>query len=111
MKYTPTTAKGQNWAGFVELDRAYDWEPGLPNVPATSFVGIEAALWTELVETRDDADYMLFPRLAGVAERAWTGSTHNFAEYRRRLSHHGRRLQALGVRFYRSPQVNWEDGS
>jgi len=32
---------------------------------------------------------------------------HNFAEYRQRLAHHGKRLSALGVSFYRSPQVAW----
>ena len=109
MKYTAATGKGQKWAGFVELEQAYAWQPALPNVPSSAFVGIESALFTEFVESRDDADYLLFPRLAGHAELAWSGSVHNFAEYRLRLAHHGRRLRALGVNFYRSPQVDWEE--
>jgi len=32
---------------------------------------MEACLWTELVRTPERADYMLYPRLLAVAERAW----------------------------------------
>jgi len=108
MMYTPETAHGQKWAGFVELAPAYEWQPVVPGVPDAAIVGIESALWTEDIAKRADADYMLFPRLAGHAELAWTGAVHNFAEYRLRLAHHGKRLSALGVGFYRSPQVDWE---
>ena len=108
MKYTPTTPHGQNWAGFVELQQAYEWLPEVPGVPSSAIIGIESALWTEELATRADADYMLFPRLSGHAELAWSGAVHNFAEYRARLAHHGQRLSALGVNFYRSPQVDWE---
>jgi hexosaminidase len=109
MKYTASTPKGQKWAGFVELQRAYEWQPSIPNVPDAAIVGIESALFTELIENRAEADYLIFPRLAGHAELAWSGAGHNFAEYRRRLAHHGRRLSALGVNFYRSPQVEWQN--
>jgi len=34
-------------------------------------VGVEACLWTEMVRTAERADYMLYPRLLAVAERAW----------------------------------------
>jgi hexosaminidase len=50
---------------------------------------------------------MIFPRLAGHAELGWSGPGQGFGEYRRRLAHHGKRLSALGVNFYRSPQVAW----
>jgi len=33
--------------------------------------GVEACLWTEMVRTAERADYMLYPRLLAVAERAW----------------------------------------
>ena len=108
MKYDETTPQGVRWAGFVELQQAYEWQPVVPGVPDTAIVGIESALWTEQIQNRAEADYMLFPRLAGHAELAWSGAVHNFAEYRRRLAHHGKRLSALGVNFYRSPQVAWE---
>ena len=34
-------------------------------------LGIQAQIWTETVRTGDQMDYMLFPRLLAVAERAW----------------------------------------
>ena len=33
--------------------------------------GVQASLWTEMVRTSEQLDYMLFPRLLAVAERAW----------------------------------------
>lgn len=108
MKYSPETPFGQTWGGFVELQAAYEWQPRVPGVPSDAIVGIESSLWTEQVETRSQADFLMFPRLAGHAELGWYGQGRNFAEYRRRLAHHGKRLMALGVEFYRSPQVDWE---
>ena len=32
---------------------------------------MEAHVWTETIRTSDQLDYMLFPRLLAVAERAW----------------------------------------
>ena len=34
-------------------------------------IGIQAQIWTETVRTGEQMDYMLFPRLLAVAERAW----------------------------------------
>ncbi|HVY31455.1 MAG TPA: beta-N-acetylhexosaminidase [Polyangiaceae bacterium] len=107
MKYDQSSPHGTSWAGFVELQQAYEWEPSVPGVPAEAIIGIESALWSEHVADRAAADYLIFPRLAGHAELAWSGKRYNFAEYRVRLAHHGKRLAALGVGFYRSPQVVW----
>jgi hexosaminidase len=107
MKYDQSSPHGTHWAGFVEVQAAYEWEPNVPGVPSESIIGIESALWTEHVTDRAAADYLIFPRLSGHAELAWSGKRYNFAEYRLRLAHHGKRLAALGVGFYRSPQVAW----
>ena len=32
---------------------------------------MQAHLWGETIRTRDNMDYMIFPRLLAVAERAW----------------------------------------
>lgn len=107
MKYDQSTPHGTRWAGFVEVQQAYEWEPNVPGVPSEAIIGIESALWSEHVADRAAADYMIFPRLVGHAELAWSGKRYNFAEYRLRLAQHGKRLAALGVGFYRSPQVAW----
>lgn len=38
-------------------------------------VGIQAQLWSETIRTDANVEYMLFPRLLALAERAWTPAT------------------------------------
>jgi hexosaminidase len=37
----------------------------------------------------------------------WSRATRDFESFRQRLGAHGPRLTALGVNFYRSPQIPW----
>ena len=48
-------------------------------------LGVEAALWSETTETRDDVDYLVFPRLPAVAEVGWSGE-RDWEDFRRRLA-------------------------
>ncbi|MFI8187331.1 beta-N-acetylhexosaminidase [Streptomyces sp. NPDC085946] len=110
MKYTEDTPLGLSWAGYVEVRRSYDWDPGayLPDVPASAVRGVEAPLWTETVENSAHVDYLAFPRLPGVAELGWSpAATHDWEDYRVRLAAQGPRWDALGIGYYRSPQVPW----
>ncbi|WP_405660939.1 beta-N-acetylhexosaminidase [Streptomyces sp. NBC_00079] len=110
MKYTEDTPLGQDWAGLVEVRRAYDWDPGnyLVGAPSSSVRGVEAPLWTETIVTNADIDYMAFPRLPGVAELGWSpASTHDWDTYKVRLAAQAPRWEALGISYYRSPQVPW----
>ncbi len=110
MQYDPSTPLGLNWAGYVEVRDAYEWEPAtiVPGLPPENILGVESALWTETVETRADIEFLTFPRLAGCAEIGWSPSSgRSWEEYRQRLAAHGIRWQAQKVNFYRSPQVAW----
>ncbi|MHB9861540.1 beta-N-acetylhexosaminidase [Streptomyces sp. YIM S03343] len=110
MKYTADTPLGQDWAGLVEVRRSYDWDPGayLAGLPGSAVRGVEAPLWTETVVTDADIDYLTFPRLPGVAELGWSpAATHGWDAYKVRLAAQAARWEALGIRYYRSPQVPW----
>ena len=110
MKYTKDTPLGLQWAGLVEVQRSYDWDPGsyLPGAPASVVRGVEAPLWTETLSTTAHLDYMAFPRLPGVAELGWSpASTHDWDGYKVRLAAQAARWDALGIGYYRSPQVPW----
>jgi hexosaminidase len=110
MKYTADTPLGQDWAGLVEVKRAYDWDPGnyLADAPSSAIRGVEAPLWTETIVSDADIDYMTFPRLPGVAELGWSpASTHDWDTYKVRLAAQGPRWDALGMGYYKSPQVPW----
>lgn len=108
MKYDRNTRPGLNWAGYVEVRDAYDWEPAtrVAGLPAQSVLGVEAALWTETITTSTDLEYMAFPRLPALAELAWSPS-RDWSDFRRRLAQHGARWDHAGLGFHRSPQVDW----
>ena len=110
MKYDSTTVLGLRWAGLIEVRDAYDWNPGglLPEIPENAVLGVEAPLWAETLVKLQDYEFMAFPRLIGIAEVGWsTQANHGWDGFRLRLARHGPRLSALGVNFYRSPQIPW----
>lgn len=110
MKYHDGTPIGLDWSGLTPLRDTYDWDPtGLFSaLPSNAIVGLEAPLWTETVATMGDLEFMAFPRLAAVAELAWSpaGAT-DWESFRRRVAHLGLRWTAMGVNFHRSPEVDW----
>jgi hexosaminidase len=110
MKYDESTPLGLNWAGYVSVRAAYDWEPAtlLAGVGEADVLGVEAALWSETLTTIDDIETMLFPRLPGVAEVAWSAAGRDWDGYRQRLAAHGARLEEMGVNFHRSEEVEWQ---
>lgn len=69
MKVDATTRLGLEWAGYVSVRDASNWDPAtqVQGVGAADVVGVEACLWSETLETYDDIEYMAFPRLVGVA--------------------------------------------
>ena len=109
MKYDESTPLGLTWAALISVKDSYDWEPGslLPGLEESDILGIEAPLWTETVQTMRDIEYLVFPRLPGIAERAWSAEGECWEEYRQRLAAHGRHMQAMGINFYRAPEVDW----
>ncbi|HUR92137.1 MAG TPA: family 20 glycosylhydrolase [Gemmatimonadaceae bacterium] len=110
MKYDSATALGLKWAGFIEVRTAYDWDPAtrIAGVSESSIRGIEAPLWSETLVTIDDFEHMAFPRLAAVAEVGWSRqSSRDWEGFRQRLAAQAPRWSALGINFYRSPQIPW----
>jgi hexosaminidase len=110
MKYDAATDLGLEWAGHVELRDAYEWEPddAVPGLPADAVVGVEAAVWTETLQTADDLFAMLLPRLAAVAEVAWSArDRRGWPEFRRRIAGLADGWDRDGFLWYPSPQVDW----
>jgi hexosaminidase len=111
MKYTEDTPIGFKWAGYVDVEKAYGWDPArlLDGIRSSAVCGVEAPLWTETVERFDQVEYMAFPRVPAIAELGWSPRQHHdWAGFRRRLGAHGPRLAAQGVNFYRSEQIPWQ---
>jgi hexosaminidase len=110
MKYDAETAIGLDWAARVKVRDSYEWDPvALAKVPESSIVGIEAPLWSETLATISDVEFMAFPRLAAAAEIAWSPqAARDWTSFRTRLGAQGPRWAALGINFYRSPEVPFE---
>jgi hexosaminidase len=110
MKYNPECELGLEWAGHVNLEDAYSWDPAgyLEGMSEDRIIGLEAPLWSETLESIADIEYMMFPRLLGYSEIGWSQSAgRNFEEYRQRLAVHAGYLKALGINFYRSELDDW----
>jgi hexosaminidase len=110
MKYYDGTPIGLNWAGLIPLRTAYDWDPEEigKDVPAAAVLGVEAPLWSETIATMQDIELLAFPRLAAIAEVGWTPRQHReWRSFSRRVGAQAARWSALGINFYRSPDVDW----
>lgn len=108
---------GLNWAcNQCDLDKNYNWDPtGFSGVPATSVIGVEAALWSETIPTLADAEFLMLPRVTAIAEIGWSPkadrggpSSAAFKDYVQRVAAQGVRLQAAGYNFYTTAEVPWQ---
>ncbi|TBW25839.1 beta-N-acetylhexosaminidase [Gramella sp. KN1008] len=101
----PGQEKTNNWCQErgVSLDDAYNFNPDNPNV-----IGVEAPIWSELITSDDMADNRLWPRTIATAEIGWTPQeSKDFSNFKERLGQHGDRLDYLDVKFFKSPDVEW----
>jgi hexosaminidase len=90
---------------------AFAWVPddslASLHVPPSALAGIEAALWAETIESDADLEFLLLPRLAAVAERAWSPVASEWGELRLRLAAQAPLWERRGWRWFRSSQVPW----
>lgn len=110
MKYDSTTVLGLNWSGYIEVDKSYNWNPDtlIQGIDPSAILGIEAPLWSETVETLDDIEYLVFPRLPGVAEIGWTPeAARGWDHYKNRLAKQRDWFDVTGINYYPSPLVPW----
>ncbi|MDO8364734.1 MAG: beta-N-acetylhexosaminidase [Actinomycetota bacterium] len=106
MRHSAECPVGRQWAGSIELDTAYEWNPAalLVGVDDDRIAGVEAALWTERVHSFADVEYLCFPRLLCLAEVGWTPQAlRQWPSFRPRLALHAHRLADINVHLYRSP--------
>ncbi len=114
MQYDSTTHIGLHWMGYIEVYKAYNWDPATleEGISKEDILGVESPLWTETVVTEDDIDYLIFPRLIGHAEIGWTpAEKRNWDEYKVRLADKEGLLNTLGIKFYKSSLIPWKQSN
>lgn len=111
MKYDILTPHGLTWAkGPTRIEDAYGWDPAavLPGVGEEQLLGVEAPMWTETLRTMDDVEQMAMPRLAAMAEVAWTPqAARDYAAFVPRLVTLARHWDAEGVHYLRPHGIPW----
>ena len=80
----------QAFGGYTPLSRVYSFEP-LPKElsfqEAQHILGLQANLWTEYISTPEHAEYMALPRMAALAEVAWSPQNAcNWSDFLARLT-------------------------
>ncbi|GAB4021129.1 family 20 glycosylhydrolase [Spirosoma migulaei] len=94
------------FGSFLPLEKVYSYDPtpaGLSPTEAIHILGAQGNIWTEYIQTPEQAEYMIWPRAAAMAEVAWTPLTQkNYDDFTRRLTTHFERLTNLDVNFART---------
>lgn len=97
----------------MSLRHTVQWDPAddTPGVSSDEQIaGVEAAIWCETIATREELEFMLLPRLCGLAEKAWgpRGITE-WDDYAQRLGAQSLLWAARGWNWFRADTVRWAD--
>lgn len=92
--------------GFTTLEKVYQYQP-IPkelSIEESKYVlGAQANLWTEYMPTKEQVEYMLFPRLMALSEVVWgTSKTHDYINFQNRVIQHLNRLDHKEINYSRS---------
>ncbi len=112
MQYDSTSPLGLHWAGYIEVDSAYLWDPAqyVDGISDENILGVECPLWSETLLQFDDIEYMLFPRMPGYAEIGWSpAEKRNWEEYKVRLGKHSAWFEVKKINYYPSDKINWQE--
>lgn len=90
------------WGGLTTLEDVYTqnfWTGTLDEQQRALILGLQGQLWSEYLTTPQQVQYMAFPRMCALAERAWGSPRQSFEEFEERLRAHLTRLDELGVAY------------
>lgn len=91
----------------VTLETVYGFEP-VPDVltpeQGAHILGVQANVWTEHMRTWDRVQHAIFPRIAALAESAWSpAARRDYADFLARLPAQIERYRALDIAYARTP--------
>lgn len=99
--FEPLTYFGNN-----TLKDVYDYEPVRKDWKpeyASLLMGVQGSMWTEFCNTPEDVDYLVFPRLAAVAEVAWTQpDKKDWTSFLKAMDKYNGHLKEKGILYARS---------
>lgn len=102
----PQWFEPRGYFGNNTLKNVYDYEPvqaDWDSVPASHLLGIQAALWTEFMESPQMVEHMIFPRLAALADIAWAPKgTKDWSHFLNRLDMLTKRWEYMDINYAHS---------
>ncbi|MGO4292489.1 glycoside hydrolase family 20 protein [Chitinophaga sp. RAB17] len=98
--------------GYTPLEEVYDYDP-LRAAGDTTLLpyiaGMQGQVWSEYLNTVQQAQYMIFPRMLAMAERAWSqSSVRDYPDFCKRLKAQQPLLQQLHINAARNfEEINY----
>ena len=89
---------------------SYNWHPATllePGARREFLAGISAAVWCETIKGFSDLTFLMLPRLAGTAERAWSYPGSSWPDHAAALGMHGRLWSQDSLTYFKSSLVPW----
>ena len=96
-----------NLSGDNAIRKVYDFNPVLSDMTETDAAhikGIQACLWSEDIETMEQIEYRLLPRLAALAEITWNGfdkQNRDYHEFALRMFNIIKRYDKYGLSYHK----------
>ncbi|AVR47559.1 beta-N-acetylglucosaminidase [Christiangramia fulva] len=89
--------------GYLPVEKVYSYNP-LPEELTPEqhehILGTQANMWTEYIPTMDKLEYMLLPRLAAIAEVAWTDNADkDWSGFKERLTGLRKKYDQMGLNY------------
>ena len=97
----PTEPRSQGH-GTETVEAVYNYVPmaGIPADLQQQYMGVQANFWTEWVEEASVVQYLMFPRLAAVAEAGWTPQQlRKYPDFLERLQAEAKYYELRGVNY------------
>jgi hexosaminidase len=89
--------------GYVPLRTVYEYNPTPDELTPseTKYIwGVQANVWAEYMPNKNQREYMIFPRIAALAENAWLPQEKkNYADFERRLPALFQRYDVMGINY------------
>lgn len=109
-------SSGRKWNGaYAPIESVYEF-PSLKltggiNINSPLVMGIQANVWTEVIHNKERFQFMVYPRIAALAEAAWTNdSIKDFKHFDKRMENVFKLYAKEGITFfdYKNPEKSPE---
>ena len=91
------------FGGFTPLKKVYSYEPVPKELAPDEYkyiLGSQGNVWTEYMKTPAKVEYMIFPRMAALAEVLWSPkASRNYDDFLKRMRSEVKLYDAYGINY------------